>query len=104
MAIEDGAVLAKLFSHLTHDDQVGSFLWAFQDLRQARCESARQEEMGHLFYMTMPPGTMQEERDRELRSRYAAGISALSGGEGGTADQWEGIKVIFGYDAEDEAE
>lgn len=104
MALEDAAVLAKLFSHLITDDQIGSFLWAFQDLRQERVENARQGELGHSFYMSMPAGDMQEERDRELRKRYAAGLSAMSGGEGGTTDQWEGIKEIFGYDAEYEAE
>lgn len=104
MAVEDGAVLAKLFSHLNSEDQIGSFLWAFQDLRQERCEESRVGEANHNFYMTMPEGDMQDDRNRELRTKYAAGFSAMSAGDGGTADQWEGIKTTFGYDAEYEAE
>ena len=109
MALEDAAVLAKLFSHLSAPDQIGSLLWAFQDLRQERVESAIEGEMGHNFYMAMPAGEMQRERDKELRSKYRAGKSAMSGGdqgedEDGTSTQWEGIKALMGYDAEYEAE
>lgn len=108
MALEDAAVLAKLFSHLSAPDQIGSLLWAFQDLRQKRVESAIEGEMGHNFYMAMQAGEMQEERDKELRSKYRVGKSAMSSvgddEEDGTSAQWEGIKALMGYDAEYEAE
>ena len=100
-------MLAKLFSHLSAPDQIGSLLWAFQDLRQKRVESAIEGELGHNFYMAMSAGPMQEERDKELRSKYLAGKSAMSSGgdeEDGTSAQWEGIKALMGYDAEYEAE
>jgi salicylate hydroxylase len=37
ISLEDGGVLAKLFSHLRGRDQIPSFLYAFEDLRGPRC-------------------------------------------------------------------
>ncbi|OBZ72561.1 3-hydroxybenzoate 6-hydroxylase 1 [Grifola frondosa] len=56
MAIEDGAVLAKLFSHLIKEDQIESFLYAFQELRQARTATVRATEFGNVFYMISEDG------------------------------------------------
>ena len=38
MAAEDAVVLGSLFSHLSTLDQIPSFLNAYQELRQKRCE------------------------------------------------------------------
>ncbi|KAF9026024.1 FAD/NAD(P)-binding domain-containing protein [Hymenopellis radicata] len=57
LTVEDGAVLAKLFSHLHSKDQIQSFLYAFQDLRQPRCASVYAKEVGIVQYMVVPPGT-----------------------------------------------
>jgi salicylate hydroxylase len=104
MAIEDGAVLAKLFSHLLSDDQVPSFLRAFNDLRYERVSKMMQSEMRNIFSMTLPPGETQQRRDQDMRDKQAAGKNVLESEGGDIAQQWEEIKVMFGYDAEDEAD
>ena len=102
MAVEDAAVLAKLFSHLRSVDQIPTFLHAFQDLREDRCASVVQSEQCNLRFQMLPPGPQQEERDREMRARTAEGESVFGSGE--PAEQWEQLKELFGYDAEDEAD
>lgn len=106
MAVEDGAVLAKLFSHLRTKDQIGSFLWAFSDLRQPRCAAVYKKEEGDIHFMTVPPGSdIQKYRDAAMRAKRDAGIDALaSTNEHEETREWEEIKVVFGYDAEDEAD
>jgi salicylate hydroxylase len=105
MAIEDGAVLAKLFSHLCNEDQISNFLYAFQDLRQKRCEAVIRKEFCDIHYMALPPGEAQQFRDQSMRAKRNAGLSALAAaGELELNPQWEEIKEIFGYDAEDEAD
>ncbi|KAF8224334.1 FAD/NAD(P)-binding domain-containing protein [Tricholoma matsutake] len=105
MSVEDGAVLAKLFSHLRSEDQISSFLYAFQDLRQDRCEQAIAKEFDDINYMAMPPGDFQRYRDQTMRSKRDAGLSVLdAAGDLEINSQWEEIKQIFGYDAEDEAD
>lgn len=105
MGVEDGAVLAKLFSHLRTEDQIGSFLWAFQDIRQPRCDSISVQEQGILFFMTLSPGEHQEQRDNSMRAKRDAGIGVLqASSELEESPEWAEIKEIFGYDAEDEAD
>lgn len=104
MAVEDGAVLAKLFSHLRSEDQIPSFLYAFQELRQPRLSYVRASETGNLFFMTMPAGEQTDIRDEEFRAKQRAGINVLDPWEGGGAKAWEQIKELWGYDAEDEAD
>ncbi|KAF8071521.1 hypothetical protein FPV67DRAFT_878314 [Lyophyllum atratum] len=105
MTLEDGAVLAKLFSHLRTEDQICSFLWAFQELRQPRVENVMAKEVGIVYYMTMPPGAQQEERDRTMRAKRDAGIGILqASGESAQSREWRDVKEVFGYDAEDEAD
>ncbi|KAF8147414.1 hypothetical protein K438DRAFT_1989644 [Mycena galopus ATCC 62051] len=75
MGVEDGAVLAKLFSHLHTQDQISQFLYAFQDLRQPRCETV------------------------------ATGAHRFEVSDGGEeTPEWEEIKTVFGCEAEDEAD
>jgi salicylate hydroxylase len=102
MAVEDAAVLAKLFSHLRAEDQISTFLHAFQDLREGRCASVVQSEQCNLYFQMLPAGPQQEERDHEMRARAARGESVFGSGE--AAEQWEQLKELFGYDAEDEAD
>ncbi|KAI6025734.1 hypothetical protein F5J12DRAFT_903881 [Pisolithus orientalis] len=77
------AVFAKLFSHLTSEDQIPMFLHAFQDLREDRCK---------------------RERDNIMRERQALGLGVLGAGGGKLPDQWDQLKELFGYNAEDEAD
>jgi salicylate hydroxylase len=104
MAIEDGAVLAKLFSHLLSEDQIPSFLRAFQDLRHERVDRMFGIEMRNIYTMCLPPGEIQEMRDQSLREKHREGKNVLQGEGGDIAEQWEENKVMFGYDAEDEAD
>jgi salicylate hydroxylase len=104
LSVEDGAVLATLFAHLRTEDQIGNFLWAFQDLRQPRCDSVGVKENGVLYFMTMPSGEHQEERDNSMRLKRDAGINILQGSdEYEESPEWVEIKEMFGYNAEDEA-
>ncbi|KAI0328274.1 FAD/NAD-P-binding domain-containing protein [Cubamyces sp. BRFM 1775] len=103
MAVEDGAVLAKLFSHLSEERQIESFLFAFQDLRQARARSVRAGEFASAFFMTID-GEGAAQRDAAMKAKSATGGNVLEGGEGEVNSLWEEIRTIFGYDCEDEAD
>ncbi|KAF8155334.1 hypothetical protein K438DRAFT_356212 [Mycena galopus ATCC 62051] len=107
MGVEDGAVLAKLFSHLQTHSQISDFLYAFQELRQPRCESVIASETGIIRYMGMPNCPAQEMRDQAMITKSASetGLFGVSEGEEKSHDrEWAEIKTIFGYDAEDEAD
>lgn len=102
MAVEDAAVFARLFSHLRDKDQISTFLHAFQDLREDRCASVVHTEQCNLYFQMMPAGPQQEQRDQEMRAKTAQGESVFGGGE--ASEQWEQLKELWGYDAEDEAD
>jgi len=104
MGVEDAAVPAKLFSHLKSEDQIRNFLYAFQELRQKRCSGVQRQELGNLMFMAMPPGPMQEARDQNMIQKHEAGLNVLSSDADSATEQWEEIKEMFGYDAEDEAD
>lgn len=73
MAVEDAAVLGKLFSHLNDKSQIGHFLYAFEDIRQARCYTSFQDEVVLYRFFSMKPGPQQQARDEGLRSTIAGG-------------------------------
>ena len=102
MSLEDASVLAKLFSHLRAEDQIESFLYAFQELRQERVKAVRQGEFGSVLYMTAE-GEMAAGRDAGMRAKAAAGKNVLDG-DGDAESIWEEYRVVFGYDCEDEAD
>ncbi|RDX51205.1 FAD/NAD(P)-binding domain-containing protein [Lentinus brumalis] len=104
MAVEDGAVLARMFSHLSEDRQIDSFLYAFQELRQPRTRSVRAGEFGNIFYMTLEDGEDSRQRDESMRAMAAKGTNVLEGLNGDVSRLWDEIRTIFGYDCEDEAD
>ncbi|KAG6817236.1 hypothetical protein H0H87_011293 [Tephrocybe sp. NHM501043] len=105
MAIEDGAVLAKLFSHLRSEEQISPFLYAFETLRQSRCTAVGTKEFGDIYFMSLPPGEQQEGRDAHFRGRRDRGLNVLDADSfEEETPQWTEIKEVFGYDAEDEAD
>ncbi|RXW19363.1 hypothetical protein EST38_g6500 [Candolleomyces aberdarensis] len=105
MALEDGAVLAKLFSHLRTEDQIETLLYAFQDLRQPHCQKVSSKELHDINFMCMPPGEMQEGRDNVMRGKRDAGLNVLdASGDQEEQAEWAEIKDVFGYDAEDDAD
>ena len=105
MAVEDAAVLGKLFSHLSNKSQIESFLWAFQDLRQTRAYSCRAGEMANIMLQTLPDGEEQRARDELLTARRDAGkhVFDADGSEEANAS-WEEVQSMFAYDCEDEAD
>ncbi|KNZ80175.1 6-hydroxynicotinate 3-monooxygenase, partial [Termitomyces sp. J132] len=106
MTIEDAAVLAKLFSHLRQRDQITTFLWAFQELRQPRCDSVTTKEAGIILCMTMEQSEVQQQRDDVTRAKRDMGKGIL-GGDGEDSPEspeWVEVKDVFGYSAEDEAD
>ncbi|KAJ7146797.1 hypothetical protein C8R44DRAFT_691229 [Mycena epipterygia] len=105
MAVEDGAVLARLFTHLRSRDQINQFLWAFQEIRQPRCAAATESETNIMYFTCMPTGEDQQARDDGLRAKTAAGIEAFkAAGDQEETPEWEEAKEVYGYDAEDEAD
>jgi salicylate hydroxylase len=108
LSLEDGAVLAKLFSHLRSEDQITSFLNAFQELRISRCKSTSDSELGNMYFMTLPPGENQMGRDMMLKQKDAAGLNVLTPDDDDestiASERWEQVKFMFGYDCEDEAD
>ncbi|PCH42535.1 FAD/NAD(P)-binding domain-containing protein [Wolfiporia cocos MD-104 SS10] len=105
MAVEDAAVLAKIFAHLSDKDQIKSFLWAFQELRYKRCTSARQTEVDTIFWMTLDDGPEQRARDSGMQAKFKAGKNVMEGEDGEEdSPQWEEIRNTFGYNCEDEAD
>ncbi|ESK84841.1 FAD/NAD-P-binding domain-containing protein [Moniliophthora roreri MCA 2997] len=105
LSIEDGVVLAKLFSHLTSVRQIDEFLVALQEIRQPRCEEIHTKEYGIVYFMTMPPSEEEEYRDGGLRARRDADMSYIDGDSdlGGSAEEKE-FRDIFGYEATEEAD
>ncbi|KAH9832944.1 FAD/NAD-P-binding domain-containing protein [Rhodofomes roseus] len=106
VAIEDAAVLGKLYHHLTIPEQAQDFLYAFQDLRKQRCAEALDGEVSMITFITTPDGPEQDARNANMRAKYRAGKNVLEGdtSDGGEGEQWVQIRTIFGYDCEDEAD
>jgi salicylate hydroxylase len=102
MAVEDAAVLAKIFSHLRREDQISSFLYAFQDVRQERVAMMLRSETYNNIIMTLPQGEQQQLRDEGMRRLAAQGVNVMEIGE--ISEPWEDVKITFSYDCEDEAD
>jgi salicylate hydroxylase len=102
MAIEDAAVLGKIFSHLLREDQISTFLYAFQDIRQDRVAQMLRNENFNIEYMTLPECEQQQLRDNGTRMLSKQGVNVMKVGE--VEEHWEDIKTTFAYDCEDEAD
>ena len=104
MAIEDSAVLAKLFGHFMSVEQVSSFLYAFPELRQGRTKSIRLNEVGNIYFMAMPDDAGATQRDAHFKARRDKNLSPLEDDSGDASGLWEMLKETWCYDAEDEAD
>jgi salicylate hydroxylase len=102
IGVEDAAVLAKIFSHLLREDQIPTFLYAFQDLRQKRLAMFKRNDMNNITYMNLPTCELQKQRDHDMRMNELEGKNALEMGQ--SMEFWEELKDIFTYDCEDEAD
>ena len=99
MTVEDAVVFGSLFSHLSMMDQIPSFLSAYQELRQGRCELVKGADIANARMVTLPDGPQAEKRDKDMR-----GKNDDWGDEGALKAQFEEIAEIFVYDAGDAAE
>jgi salicylate hydroxylase len=104
MSMEDASVLAKLFSHLRDEEQISPFLYAFQNLREERCQKNRALDIGNTWFMMQREGEGTARRDSMMRAKHDQGLDVLSGDEDGNVSQWDHNRELFGYDAEDEAD
>ncbi|TFK90818.1 FAD/NAD(P)-binding domain-containing protein [Polyporus arcularius HHB13444] len=98
MAVEDAVVLGSLFSHLRTMNQIPSFLSAYQELRQRRCDLVKLADIGNAQMVAMPEGPAADARDDDMRHTIE------EWDEGTMKAQFEEIAEIFLYDAGDAAE
>ncbi len=98
MAVEDAVVLGSLFSHLRTMNQIPSFLNAYQELRQRRCDLVKLADIGNAQMVAMPDGPAADARDEDIRHEIE------EWDEGTLKAQFEEIAEIFLYDAGDAAE
>ncbi|KAH9849277.1 FAD/NAD-P-binding domain-containing protein [Lenzites betulinus] len=103
MAIEDGAVLAKIFSHLLERRQIVDFLEAYQEIRQPRVNYVHAQEHETMM-ITVADGEVAEIRNRTMRANTEAGKNVLEGDAEVATKQWSDMVEIFGYDCEDAAD
>lgn len=98
-------MLAKLFSHLRHEEQIPSFLYAFQNLREERCQKNRALDIGNVLFMMEPEGEATAQRDTMMRAKHDQGRNVMAGDdEDGIVALWDQNRELFAYDAEDEAD
>ena len=97
MAVEDAVVLGSLFSHLRTMSQIPSFLSAYQELRQRRCDLVKLADIGNAQMVAMPDGPAADARDDDMRHTIE------EWDEGTMKAQFEEIAEIFLYDAYDAA-
>jgi len=104
MSLEDASVLAKLFSHLRDEEQISPFLYAFQSLREERCQKNLALDIGNTWFMMEPEGEGSALRDSMMRAKHDQGRDVLTGDGDSNVAQWDHNRELFGYDAEDEAD
>ena len=66
MVVEDAVVLGTLFSHLDKWSQVGSFLNAYQELREGRTKAVKVEETTNANLVALPHGEMRDARNKNI--------------------------------------
>lgn len=106
MAIEDAAVLGNLFSRLSSRAQIAPLLHAYEAIRYER--ATKVQEFSRLIKTTLqlPDGLEQEQRDRKMRAAMDDALKKARGEVpvGGTDTNDEKEAILYGYDADEEAE
>ncbi|KAK7979662.1 hypothetical protein PG989_012119 [Apiospora arundinis] len=100
-AIEDGAVLGLLLSHIQSRDQVPQALKMYEKLRKSRGESIVRETFKQRASFHMPDGPEQEARDTIFLSQLGKDL------KGPFPSRWTCPQVqpwLYGYDAYEEVE
>ena len=80
-------------------EQIPSFLSAYQELRQRRCELVKGADVANARMVTLQDGPDANKRDSDMRAK-----NDDWGDEGALKAQFEEIAEIFVYDAGDAAE
>ena len=82
LAVGDGAVLGRLFSHLHTREQIPSFLCAVQEIREERVASVINSCEGNTA--SLPPGVAEARAQqlRELQQRGSPRLGKLGSGAG----------------------
>ncbi|PSR82689.1 hypothetical protein PHLCEN_2v5976 [Hermanssonia centrifuga] len=98
MALEDAVVFSTLFSHLKSWDQVGSFVSAYQEIRETRTKAVNTVDVSNAELVRMPPGPNRDRRNESMRrARREWDDDALR-------REFEGVAALFAYEAQDAAE
>ncbi|KAI0321801.1 hypothetical protein OF83DRAFT_1097209 [Amylostereum chailletii] len=97
MGIEDAGLLGALFAHFHFMDQIPTFLYAFEEMRQTRCKMINDVELMTMQLWTMPDGPEAEERERLFTEKSSTGRGMFDG------DENMNIK-LYGYNVEDAAD
>lgn len=105
LAVEDAAVLGRLFTHLHSRDQITQILAAFQELRENRCRAVRDSELEKTTFSILPPGPQRDARDEFMRkARNSGKLDWSDSPETYLRKQWEELGEVFGYNAYEEAD
>lgn len=98
MAVEDAVVLGGLFQNLSSEDQIATFLNAYQEIREGRTTEVNKNEASAATFCRLPPGPVRDARNAEMR------LSRGDWDDGSMKKEFEGIAGLFGYVAEDAAQ
>ncbi|KZT07570.1 FAD/NAD(P)-binding domain-containing protein [Laetiporus sulphureus 93-53] len=99
IAVEDAVVFGSLFCRLSTWEQVPSFLSAYQELRQNRCNEVKKSDLSNAVMVAMPPGPERDARDADMRKK-----NADEWDEGTMKRNFEEMAWVFGYVAQDDAD
>ncbi|KAI0343353.1 FAD/NAD(P)-binding domain-containing protein [Trametopsis cervina] len=98
MCLEDAVVFGKLFSHLSSWEQIPTFLSAYEQIRMARIPGVRERDDGNAMIVRLPPGPIRDARNAGLQ------VPRQEWDEGTVKTEFEGVAMLFAYDAYDAAE
>ena len=76
--IADGAALGELFRHLKKEDQIGSFLYAFEEIRKDRVNWTLEVDLELFYVFAMPPGEAHVKRNQQLKEKFASQQGAFT--------------------------
>ena len=103
LAVGDGAVLGRLFSHLHTREQIPSFLCAVQEIREERVASVINSCEGNTA--SLPPGVAEARAQEKGKGSPRLGSpGSMGAGERASMELVETIEGVFAYDPEDEAD
>ena len=97
MSLEDAVVLGELFRHLSSEEQIPTFLYAYEELRMERTKQVKERDVSNAVYLRLPPGRARDERNASVRH------GRDEWDDGSLKTEFEGLAMLFAYDAYDAA-